>query len=105
MEECGFDFSDLKSLSNTDIKTLLSGVDTSCWAPALKQSSLNLQKRILNNMADEAGDLLSKEISEISSVDSQIADRAQQQILETWLQLQAAGQISSLGTCTIQLVS
>ena len=56
-------------------------------------------------MASGPSDLLSEEISEIGAVDSQIASRAQQQILETCLDLQTAGQILLPGTCTIQLVS
>lgn len=104
LEESVFKFSELKSLSNADIKTLLANVDTSCWAPALKHSSLNLKKKILNNMASGPSDLLSEEISEIGPVDSQIASRAQQQILETCLDLQTSGQILLPGTCTIQLV-
>ena len=104
LEENVFEFSELKKLSNTDIKLLLANVDTSCWAPALKHSSLNLKKKILNNMADEASELLSQEISEIGNVDSQIATRAQQQILETCRDLQTAGEILLPGTWTIQLV-
>ena len=104
MERSNFDFADLKCLPNDEVKLLLSHVDTACWAPALKNSNLNLQKKILKNLADKPREMLSQEISELGSIDSLISNQAQQKILETCLTLQAAGEIQLPGSCTIQLV-
>lgn len=105
LEESIFKFADLKNLPNDEIKLLLTHVDTSCWAPALKNSSLNLKKKILNNLAETPREFLSTEISDLGPIDSLIANQAQQNILKTCLELQSAGQIRLPGSCTIQLIS
>lgn len=105
LEESVFKFADLKSLPSPGIKLLLSHVDTSCWAPALKNSSLNLKMKILNNLAEAPRELLSQEIAELGPVDSLLAAQAQQKILETCLDLQSSGEIQLPGSCTIQLTS
>ena len=105
LEESIFKFADLKSLPNDEIKLLLSRVDTSYWAPALKNSSLNLKQKILNNLAESPRELLSTEISEFGPVESFVAKQAQQSILQTCLEMQAAGEMQLPGSCTIQLVN
>ncbi len=93
LENSIFCFSDIQRLSDNDIKTILASLDTACWAPALKYSSLQLRKKILDNLAARPRNVLNREISEIGSVDSQVAFHAQQQVVKVCLQLNDLGRI------------
>jgi flagellar motor switch protein FliG len=90
-----FVFSDIVKLSDEEIKTLLKSADTSLWAPALKHCSLSTRRKILDNMAERAAQLLSQEIANIGPVDQHIAQRAQQQIVNIIVRLRRSGSIAS----------
>ena len=53
----------LLTLSNRQIKTLLASVSTAHWAPALRQTSDDLSKHILRNVAPAVATLLKAEIN------------------------------------------
>ena len=95
LEHSVFAFSDIAKLSNEEIKALLKSADTSLWAPALKQASLETRRKILDNMAERAAQLLSQEIANIGPVDQHIANRAQQQIINLIVRMRRNGSIAS----------
>ncbi|MEM7457178.1 MAG: FliG C-terminal domain-containing protein [Planctomycetota bacterium] len=82
-----FEFDDLILLEDSQIKAVLRKTDTSLWAPALKDAPLETRKKILNNMADKAAQVLSEEIANIGIVDPQIAHRARQQVVAQILKM------------------
>lgn len=98
LEHSVFVFSDVVNLSNQEIKALLKSADTSLWAPALKQASLETRRKILDNMAGRAAQLLSQEIANIGPVDQHIANRAQQQIINIIVRMRRNGSIASANT-------
>lgn len=55
----------LAQLSDRQIKTLLAKIDTSHLAPALKGCPIQLQNRVLKNMAKKPAEILAREILEV----------------------------------------
>jgi flagellar motor switch protein FliG len=88
-----FKIDHLEMLENEELKTVLKHVDTSSWAPALKNASMSLQAKIFANMAPPVAKLLSGEMSEIGDVDSHIEGLAQQNIIQAVLNLASVGKI------------
>lgn len=84
----------LQELNDSDIKTVLKHVDTSCWAPAVKNAGPKLIEKILNNMAESPRELLSLEIAEIGDVDSDLEDEARRNIVKTVLTLAREGKVN-----------
>ena len=80
--------------TDPDIKTILKNVDTSKWAPALKNASAELIDKILNNMASAPRELLSHEIAEIGHVDSAQEDHARRDIVNAVLGLARQGKVN-----------
>lgn len=80
--------------TGSDIKTVLKNVDTSLWAPALKNASTELIDKILNNMAESPAQLLSHEIAEIGYVDSIQEDVARRNIVNVVLDLARKGKVN-----------
>lgn len=93
LQESIFLFQDLCLLDNADIQVILKHVDTSFWAPALKQASLKVREKVLGNLAPRVAELLSAEIAEIGPIDNQIAAHAQSQIINVCIQLCEQGKI------------
>jgi len=77
----------LEAFSNLDVKTVLKNVDTSCWAPAIKNAGPELIDKILSNMAESPRELLSLEIAEIGHVESTRQDEARRNIVKTVLKI------------------
>jgi len=84
----------LCSFTDSDIKIVLRNVDTSCWAPALKNASAELIDKILSNMGDAPRGLLSHEIAEIGHVDSAQEDIARKAIVKAVLGLAREGKVN-----------
>lgn len=83
----------LETLTNGEIKTILKNVDTSCWAPALKNSPESLVTKILSNMAIEAATILKHEIAEIGYIEQGVEDLARQNIIQVVMGLARAGKV------------
>lgn len=88
-----FEFDDLKELDNLDIQVILKNVDTSFWAPALKESSLKVREKVLGNMAPRVAQILSGEIAELHCLDRQVSSHAQAQIIKVCMWLKETGKI------------
>jgi len=84
----------LKTFSDLDVKTVLKNVDTSCWAPAIKNADPELIDKILSNMAESPRELLSLEIAEIGHVESAQQDEARRNIVKTVLKLAREGKVN-----------
>ena len=84
---------DLAALDNSEIKSVLRNVDTSCWAPALKKAPLVIQKKFLDNMGQRPSELLSQEMANIGDVDESVAQLARKQIINVALKLHREGKI------------
>ena len=84
----------LFQFTDQDIKTVLKNVDTSYWAPALKNAGAELIEKILSNMALAPRELLSHEIAEIGYVDSVQEDTARRQIVNAVLDLARQGKVN-----------
>lgn len=83
----------LESLSSGEIRTILRHVDTSCWAPALKNAQSSLVTKILGNMAPGPAELLNHEIAEIGHIGENIEDIARQNIIQVVLGLAREGKV------------
>ncbi len=80
----------LLKLSDAQLKRLLTRVDTSLWAPALRRSDLSVRSRVLRAMAPEAAKILSAEISGLAGPDPEAEKNARCQILATIDRLETA---------------
>ena len=87
-------FEQLASFDNVDIQVILKNVDTSFWAPALKQATIKVREKLLSNMAPAAASILSREIAEIGPIEDSLATHAQSQVINTCLQLKELGKIN-----------
>ena len=94
LKESVFNFSDLQNLNDRELKTILKSVDTSYWAPALKNSSLEMRQKIICNLAAKPAELLTFEISHMEPLSKTRVHDAQQQIVTICLQLADQGQIA-----------
>ena len=56
---------ELSGLSNKEIKKLLKRIDTSHLAPALKTLPIQLQRKVLRNMASKPAAIVSREIVDV----------------------------------------
>ena len=84
----------LCQFTDSDLKTVLKNVDTSCWAPALKNASAEVIDKILNNMALAPRELLSHEIAQIGDVGSAQQDAARRNIVNAVLELSRKGKVN-----------
>ena len=83
----------LEAFENDQIKTILKHVDTSYWAPALKNGSTGLMTKILENMADQPRELLAHEIDNMGHVNVDAEDEARKNIVKIVLRLGREGKI------------
>ncbi len=86
-------FENLPQFSDTDIKTILKWVDTSLWAPALKNAAMPVRKKVLKNMGRRPGDILNREIQNISELAPHFSAQAQSQVIDTCIRLAERQQI------------
>lgn len=78
----------LVDASDEDLRELLQSVDSSCWAPAIKRCSAELQNRVFQNMAPKARNLLKREIQNLGPQDDHSVAKAQKQIMKKYLTIQ-----------------
>jgi flagellar motor switch protein FliG len=89
-----FVFEDILRLDNKQIQTLLKNVETAQWAMALKGASPELKQKILGNMSQRAGEMLTEEIEFLGAVKRSAVEQAQQQIVDIVRLLEDSGQIT-----------
>jgi len=94
LERSVFGIERLCGFTNSDIQVVLKNMDTSCWAPALKNASTDLKTKILNNMANVPRRLLSHEIDEIGNVDQAQEDAARKSIVNEVMRLAREGKVN-----------
>jgi flagellar motor switch protein FliG len=87
LELNSFTIDDLIELSDSEMKRLLSKVDTACWAPALKRAAYPLQQKVLANLAAGPRKMLSQQISELIDLDPAVEQQAQRKIIKEALAL------------------
>jgi len=83
----------LTTLSDGEIRTILKNVDTSSWAPALKNATSELKSRIFSCMASRPSDLLAHEIESMGHVSGAVEEIARQNIVQVVLKLAREGRI------------
>ena len=93
LEQSVLSFEKLETLSNADIKTILRNVDTSSWAPALKNATMSFQVKIYSNMAARPAEILANEIADCGDVDSVVESAARQNIIQVVMRLAREGKI------------
>lgn len=75
-----FQMTDLLACTDAQLKNLLTSVDTTHWAPALKRAPAAVQKTIFRNMASRPAEILCQEIAAIIAIDSVTEKRAVEEI-------------------------
>ena len=83
----------LVGMPDEDIKLILKHVDTSNWAPAIKNASLDLIEVILNNLGENPRVLLAREIEESGLVSEEDEGVARKNIIQVVLELARDGKI------------
>ncbi|MFT5300622.1 MAG: flagellar motor switch protein FliG [Mariniblastus sp.] len=83
----------LETMSSNELRTILKSVDTSSWAPALKNASSKLKSRIFDCMAAHPAELLAHEIEQMGHVEGGVEDVARQNIIQVVLRLAREGKI------------
>ncbi len=92
-----FIFEDIAKLADSDIQTLLKNVESNQWALALKGASQELRQKILGNMSERAGKMLSEEMDYLGAVKLSAVEKMQQQIVDIIRRLEDAGDIEVKG--------
>ncbi len=82
-----FEFERLSELSDAQIRLLLKRANTAWWAPALLSTTPDVRERILKCFAKPAAAILKREMKALGEVSQQVAQRAQQEIVATWIRL------------------
>ena len=82
-----FEFERLGDLSDEQIRLLLKRANTAWWAPALLSAPPEVRERILSCFAKPAAAIVKREMKALGEVSPQLAQRAQQEIVATWIRL------------------
>ena len=83
----------LEKFSREVIRVILRNLDTSVWAPALKNAPSSLKSKIYESMAARPAELLAHEIDQIGHVDGAIEELARQNVIQVVLRLAREGKI------------
>lgn len=83
----------LESLSAGELRAVLKNVDTSVWAPALKNAPASLKSKIYGSMAARPAEMLAHEIDQTGHVEAAIEDLARQNVIQVVLRLAREGRI------------
>jgi|GEM_PF-3257087 flagellar motor switch protein FliG len=86
-------FEDLERLDSGDLKLVLSQLDTSVWAPALKNANSSLQVRIFDVLAEKPAELLALEMDQLATVDQTSQQSARKTVVKAMLDLSLSGAI------------
>ena len=88
-----FVFEDIVTLDDRSIRKVISEVDMSVWALALKTASEDVAERIFSNMSKRAAEMLREEIEYLGPVRLRDVEEAQQRIVATIRRLEEVGEI------------
>ncbi len=88
-----FVFEDIVTLDNRAVRKVISEVDMSVWALALKTASEDVAERVFSNMSKRAADMLREEIEYLGPVRLRDVEEAQQRIVATIRRLEEVGEI------------
>jgi len=88
-----FVFEDIVTLDNRALRKVISEVDMSVWALALKIASEDVAERIFSNMSKRAAEMLREEIEYLGPVRLRDVEEAQQRIVATIRRLEEVGEI------------
>ncbi|OUM99496.1 MAG: flagellar motor switch protein FliG [Firmicutes bacterium ZCTH02-B6] len=88
-----FVFEDIVTLDNRAVRKVISEVDMSVWALALKTASEDVAERIFSNMSKRAAEMLREEIEYLGPVRLRDVEEAQQRIVATIRRLEEVGEI------------
>jgi len=86
-------FEDLQKLDSDDLTLVLSKLDTSIWAPVLKNASSSLQVRVFDVLAEKPAELLAKEMEQMEFVDHTAQQAARKTVTQAMLDLSLSGRI------------
>lgn len=86
-------FEDLKKLDSDDLTLMLSELDTSIWAPALKNASSSLQVRVFDVLAEKPAKLLATEMDQMDGVDYPVQQAARKAVTKAMLDWSLSGRI------------
>lgn len=86
-------FECLSQFSDADIRTILKWVDTSVWAPALKNAATPVRTKILKNMSERPREILNREIQNINALAPHFSAEAQTHVIDTCIRLAERQQI------------
>jgi flagellar motor switch protein FliG len=89
-----FTFEDIVKLSNTAMRRLLSEIDTSILAVALRGVSINLREKFFSNMSKRAAAALKEEMEFSPKVKISEIDKNQREIVAAIRNLQGSGEIT-----------
>ncbi|MBO8141914.1 MAG: flagellar motor switch protein FliG [Firmicutes bacterium] len=88
-----FVFEDIVTLDNRSVQKVISEVETSVWALALKTASEDVANVIFHNLSKRAAEILREEIEYLGPVRLRDVEEAQQRIVATIRRLEEAGEI------------
>ena len=88
-----FVFEDIVTLDDRAVRKVISEVDMSVWALALKTASEDVAERVFSNMSKRAADMLREEIEYLGPVRLRDVEEAQQRIVATIRRLEEVGEI------------
>lgn len=88
-----FTFEDLLRVDVGDMQKVISAIDKSELAVALKKSSPAIKKHFINNMSERASKLLKDDIDSLGAVRMSAIEKAQRGIISTVKQMQKDGDI------------
>ena len=86
-------FEDLERLDWEDLKLVLSELDTSVWALALKNASSSMQIRVFDVLAEKPAELLALEMDNMDPTDKSSQQSARKAVIKAMLDLSLAGRI------------
>ncbi|MGL4942605.1 MAG: flagellar motor switch protein FliG [Thermoguttaceae bacterium] len=89
-----FVFEDILKLTDTDIQTILKGVESSQWAKALKGSSEELREKIFRNMSKRAAQMLQEEMDFLGALRASEVETVQQEIVDVIRRLEDSGDVT-----------
>jgi flagellar motor switch protein FliG len=89
-----FPFEDLGKLSDSDLQTVLSSIETSLWALALLSATRSLTQRLLERLPPQDAAVLEAEIQRLGVMPRSRVEKARRQIVDVVLRLADAGAIS-----------
>ncbi len=87
---------DLLQLDDEQMRALLRKVNTSYWAPALKNASLQIQRSVFERLAERPKEILSREMAELHAIDPRVEQFSRSEIIAALVDLKFVGSKTDL---------